>query len=192
MDEDELRKFNKADNIIQTNFKTTKDPYNESWEFYEYVMDNIDEAIREKNNAWRVKKPSTITQTNRSAPPPPELTVPIATNVAMTNQPIKDFKQTRYSDDFVNKYKLNPRTVTTDADKDFNKKWNELLRETANLLQQMVGGYNTDKTTVMIQNLTRSVDSSLQFLSRDCKTDYIEKNKQWRYKMTEFQQTKRL
>jgi hypothetical protein len=93
--------------------------------------------------------------------------------------PKKDFLNTRYSDDFVTKYRIDKKHIKTDADRTFDIKWCRVLRQMANLMQQRTGGYAIDEKAM--QYFKMLMDDMLayqRFLSYDCLTDFTKKFEQ--------------
>ena len=113
---------------------------------------------------------------------------PKPTLASTQSNPQKDFTNARYTDDFVKKYALNKKFVKTEADKAFEKKWNEYLILSANQIQQETNGYNSGDTKY--QMLMIGIDTYSAFLSYNCMSDYFEKVKQYNYVMEEFRRAK--
>jgi hypothetical protein len=103
----------------------------------------------------------------------------------------KDYRNNRYSDDFVNKYKLDKKYIKTEADRAFEKMWNEYLREMANDIQHEAYG-TVDVDCIKGMASTSRIKSYSPFLSPYCKGDWIEKQKLVNYKLKQVEDTKRL
>ena len=188
-DDESLIEFNKADKIIQANFKSSIDPYKEIDDFQQFVLYNAVGIWNEEYHWWHYATKPTDFSTVLSALPSinqqttnEDMPLLLNTVVESENQPKKDFSKTRYSNDFVNKYKVDSKTVTTEADKDFSQQWNEYLRRMANYLQIKIGGYYQGHALYELYEAERTVKNNSAFLSYNCKSDWIEKMKQASYK----------
>ena len=186
-----IRLFDKAvhvSEIVHNNFKTNVEgsEYDGGGLFYEFVQAKgyVDE------DWWRygdepkqlITQPREATVSISESGAPPRLTQEIEVYQSL---PKKDYRNNRYSDDFVNKYKLDKKHIKTEADRAFEKIWNEYLRETANGLQQNVNGtlayYRvTDRCIDLYNNMV----GYSKFLSYNCMSDWIEKNKQVEFNPT--------
>ena len=114
--------------------------------------------------------------------PPAQANKPTSEQISLQK---KDFSQTRYSDEFVNKYKLNKQYIKTDADKEFDAKWSIYLRLIANQLQQNTNGFDSTETAKKIKQQLDNVKAYSAFLSVDCKMEYLDKSRELKFKMEE-------
>ena len=120
--------------------------------------------------------------------PPAQANKPTSEQISLQK---KDFSQTRYSDEFVSKYKLDKQYIQTDADKDFDARWNIYLRTIANHLQQNTNGFDSTETAKKIKQHEDNVKAYSVFLSVDCKMEYLDKARELKYKMEEIDRTNR-
>jgi TonB family protein len=99
----------------------------------------------------------------------------------------KDFSQTHYSDDFVNKYKLDKEYIKTNADKEFEAIWNTYLRTISDFLQQNINESTNAKIEKEIKQQKEDVKTYSAFLSVDCKMEWLDKTKELDYKIKEIE-----
>jgi hypothetical protein len=201
--------FNKTDDIIQNNFKSpdNQKAYDETFVFKGFIEKQgyRDEYYNFRlNNNHNLPQP-TLAKTKSTTYPDLAVSLefvdatPLPSKETTAQQqpkklPKKDFTNTRYTEDFVKKYRLDRKNIKTDADKDFDKKYCRYLKLVANTMQQLEYGYDAKESYDEFMKIWREelTTSYLMFLSHECKMDYEEKMKQVGYKVVEWDKTRRL
>ena len=173
----DMELFRKTDKIIQDNYKSLdhKKAYDLSWDFHNWVAQKYGKY--DKDNTWEFIKNGNNPQTIQ---------------MQYTAPKIKDFSQTAYSDEFVNKYKIEQSNIKNQQDTYFDSVWNNVLRQIANYLQQYCGDYDYGNTLSVVKLMWGDAQDLTQFLSYDCRKDYENKLKNMQYKMNDVLKTKKL
>jgi virulence-associated protein VapD len=172
-------KNEKTHNIVMNNFKTYEQPYNKGfWEFRSFVGKK---GYVNKDGYWFLKD-------EKSSSVEPALT----TTQEIKQLPKKDFSQTQYSDRFVNRFRVHEAYIKNNADKVFDKKWNELLREMVNSLQQIVYGFDESESRKKMKRLRNEMTSYKPFLSTDYCRIYEVRDEQVKYALMEMLNAKRI
>jgi len=166
--------FKKTDNMIQDNYKDSKNQYDDTWEFHDWVAKNCGEYNAQKD--WVYK------QNSESQPQ-------IQT---VQNNENKDFSETTYSDDFVEKYMVSAENIKTDGDRYMISSYKYFLRYTAAYLQAYVYDCDYMKFKGIANNTWGDTNEALQFVSYDCKKDFEVKIKECLDKINQVEKTKRL
>jgi hypothetical protein len=206
--------FSKTNNIIQNNFKSSsaEKEFAEIQDFKGFVYE---QGFRDEYNNFRLNNnhnlpmpssnptltktattqqqpkqlPKEATKTEKSKPSFFETLFAIAQSVTTSK---KDFTNTRYTEDFVKKYRLDVDCIKTDADRELDKKWNKFLKLMANSLQQKYYGYDYTEAHREGKILLNEMMSYVKFVSYACEVNFGEKTEQVAYKLAEMEKTKRL
>jgi hypothetical protein len=178
MPDEPLNKFWRVHDIVTDNLKTSDTDSEDFLEFRRFVDKK---GYVNKDGYWFLKdeKSSSVE--------------PALTTAQQTEQlPKKDFTQTQYSDRFVNRFRVHEAYIKNDADKVFDKKWNELLREVANSLQQIVYGFDESESKKKMGRLRDEMASYKPFLSTDYCRIYEVRDEQLKYALMEMLNAKRI
>ena len=190
-------------NIVKSNFTDSNNQF--SWEqglaFHAFAKEK---GYYERNytwmypddDEWNYHFQQMITQPREATVSVPESGMPPVltdyTTYLPQSLPKKDFSQTKYSDDFVNKYKLDKKCIKTAADKTLAAKFELFLRETANFIQQNINHYDVSVSNKKLEQYANDIASYKAFTSADCQTEFMVKMAEVERKITEISLTNRL